>query len=714
MKKIITSLLVGAAVVATVPVGGMIKANAGEKQTVFLEEQFNQDALDQSKWSVNGESIELYADKETGYMLSKQNLEVHHTGIKNEIRGLEYMQFDIQFLAKKWMAMYFKSEEKTNLGDYAPEMFLNMAGDGKFSSDNLKMKYSQHDIPATMGEWMTMKFVRTSATTMDIYVCNRGENIDEAIPTTMTIENAQVTFDSFYFAIAGEGGQQFALDNIVVVSETVNINERVYGNTVDENIKAYGAAFEVVRPDSSLTFITSDQGNGVKYNLPMEEETSIVEDLEVLKMEYSVSFANAEDEDAVAFAFGIAEGQTYADYSYACLMEKDGVSLVFFEDGEQTVVLDKVSANLVNDTSIQVVANKNGEISLYINGEWKGECNVDMDVYYTGYFGFYATNANMGTIAIDTVRMVTRTYKVPVTKSVSHNFSNDFFGNEGYEDFVWNTHNGKNGMYVKNGKLVFDNLADNSYFGSAHEYDNFVLDFKLCSIKVGDNATGNNKWLGVDIGRSTPGKTQYGTHFLLAHEIVPTASEVGFWTYTHETSSLNSNELNKKIVHYKRLPKAYFDAIQYDDIEKTEEDILDKDAICYRYVAENGTLRMYVKRACEAEYQLYASISGVDTTGYISLNVTGWTTFALDDFSISNISSVYVNADTYAPETIVTENKVVIYDNNLMGDPLAMEEAKANMEGGCASVATVATCGVLPLLAVGTMLLKKNRKDEDE
>ena len=37
MKKIITSLLVGAAVVAMVPVSGMIKANAGEKQTVAFE-----------------------------------------------------------------------------------------------------------------------------------------------------------------------------------------------------------------------------------------------------------------------------------------------------------------------------------------------------------------------------------------------------------------------------------------------------------------------------------------------------------------------------------------------------------------------------------------------------------------------------------------------------------------------------------------------------
>lgn len=712
MKKLITSLLVGATACAIVPVSGMIKANAGEKQTVFMEEQFSQDALDQSKWTKNGDSIELYADKETGYMHISKNIEVHHTGIKTAIEGLEFMQFDIQFLAHKWMAMYFKPEEKKNLGDYAPELFLNMAGNGEYSSDNLKFKFSQYKIPATMGEWMTMKFVRTSSTTMDIYVCERGGDVDSATPTTVTIGSAEANFDSFYFAIAGEGGQEFSLDNIVVQSDSVNINERVYGDTVDDNIKAYGAPFEIVRPDSSLTFISSNKGDGVQYNYPMEEETSIIEDLEVLKMQYTASFANAEDGDAVAFAFGVAGGQTFEDYSYACLMEKDGVSLVFYENGEQTVILEKVSANLVSGATVQVLANKNGEISLYVNDLLKGSTTVDLDVYYTGAFGFYATNDNVGSVAIDNVRMVTKTYHVPVTKSVSHNFSNDFYGNEGFEDFVWHSTHDERGMYVKDGKLVFDNVADDTYFGSAHEYDNFVLDFKLCSVKVGANGTGANKWLGIDIGRSNSGKTQYGTSFLLAHEIVPTADSVGYWTYTHETSQYKQAELNKQIVQYKKLPKTYFDAIQYDDIEKTEADISAKDALCFRYVAENGTIRMYMKRACEAEYQLYATISGVETTGYVSLNVTGWTTLAIDDFSMSNISSVYVNADSYAPETVIQENKVVIYDNNLMGDPLAMEEVKANMDTGCSSVA--ATCGILPLLAAGVVLVKKNRKDEDQ
>jgi hypothetical protein len=121
---------------------------------------------------------------------------------------------------------------------------------------------------------------------------------------------------------------------------------------------------------------------------------------------------------------------------------------------------------------------------------------------------------------------------------------------------------------------------------------------------------------------------------------------------------------------------------------------------------------MYLKRAFEAEYELYATVSGVETTGYVSLNCTGWTTLKLDDFSVSNISGVYVNADTFAPETIIKENKVVIYEQSVTNDPLAFEEVKANMDSGCGSVASVGLC-VLPLLA-GVALVKKNRKDEDQ
>ena len=713
MKKIITSLLVGVTAFAALPFSGLVKASAGEKQTVLLEEQFSQDALDESKWTVTGEdTVDLFADKETGCLFAPTNIEGHHTAIKNEIKNLDYMQFDIKFQAeKKWFALYFSSELKTELGDYAPEIFMNMAGKAELSSAQGEMTFNPKTYTLDTTEWFTIKIVKVNAVTADMYIFNRGQDISTASKSTITLRTNAYNFNQFYFAMGGEGGQQFYMDNFVVKSETVDFTERVYGESVNENIQAYGQAFELIRPDSSLTFTASEMGDGIQYNLPVGAEESVIQDLEVLKTQFKASFVNAQAGDAVAYAFAIQEGNTFADGSYACLMEKDGVSIVRYESGEATTLLEKVSVSL-DEAQVQVIANKSGKISVYVNGEMVGSCMVETEKYYVGSFGFFAANNNDGIIYVDTVRSLSKSYKVPVTKSVSHNFSNDYFGNEGYEDFVWNAHNGSNGIYVQDGKLVFDNVADDAYFGSAHEYDNFILDYKLCSIKVGENATASNKWLGLDIGRSISGKTQYGTHFMLAYEITPTASGVNLWSYTHGTSELKQEDINKQIVQHKRIPKEYFDAIQYDNTTKTESDIRETDAICVRYVAENGTIRMYLKRAFEAEYELYATVSGVETTGYVSLNCTGWTTLKLDDFSVSNISGVYVNADTFAPETIIKENKVVIYEQSVTNDPLAFEEVKANMDSGCASVASVGLC-VLPLLA-GVALVKKNRKDEDQ
>ncbi len=712
MKKIITSLLVGATAFAAIPVSGLVRASAGEKQTVLMEEQFAQDALDQTKWDVTGDSVSLFADKETGHIHNPNNLEAAHIGIKNEIKNLEYMQFDVKFLAKKWMAIYFSPEEKMNLGDYDPEMFMNMAGDGKFSSGGGKFSFTNYKIPATMGEWFTMKFVKKSATTMDLYVCERGQDINKATLTTTITLNAVsegYTFNKFYFAIAGEGGQAFSMDNIIVKSESVDFEERVYSETLNENIRFYGANSEIVRPDSSLTMAASQAGDGIQYRAVLNPETSIISDLEVMKMKFSVSFANAQAGDALAYGFGIMEGEAYNDGAYACVMEKDGVSIVYYDDNQQTELLKKVSANLTSATEVEIVANKNGTISVALNGEVKGSYQVDEEDYYAGAFGFYATNNNAGTISVDTVRLVSKTYKVPVTKSVSHNFSNDFFGNEGYEDFV--CHSSTNRLYVEGGKLVFDNAVDDCYFGSAYEYDNFIIDYKICSIKAGANFTGPDRWIGLDIGRSIPGKTQYGTHFMLAYQITPTAASVNLWSYTHDTSELEQTDINKRIVQHKRIPQAYFEAIQYDDVSKMESDVQEKDAICVRYVAENGTIRMFLKRACEPEYQLYATVNDVETTGYVAITCTGYTTMKIDDFTCANISGVYVNADTYAPETIIKENQVVIFDKNV-SDPLAFEEVAANSQGCTSTIA--ATCCVLPMLAAGVALMKKNRKDEDQ
>ena len=710
MKKLILSILAGATALAAVPFSAVTTASAGEKQTVFLEEQFAGDALDVNKWTTNGESANLIADRESGRLSVTEHLESYHFGVKNAIQNLDYMQFDIKFTEPKWMAMYFKSKEKVEMADYHPEMFMNMGGKGEFSTDGSKFKYSTSKMPVTPGDWMTMKFKRINSTTMHLFMCPLGENVDNATPVTITIGSAAVSFDNFYFAIACEGGQKYELDNFKVVSENLNFEERFYDEELDSNLKGYGKITNIILPDSGLTMVAAKEGDGIIYNAAVGKETSVISTLEVLKAQYSVSFKDAAEGDAFAFAFGMTTGD-YKTKSYALIMEKDGAKIVAYENGAESVVMEKVALNLAGteDTVLKLIVNKQGTVSLYVKENEVASCEIAEEDFYVGTVGFVAVKDNAGSVLIDNVRLLTKTYKVPVTKSVSHNFSNDFFGNKGYEDFVLSYSEGGSNMYVSGGKLVWENCEDTAYFGSAHEYDNFVLDYKLCSIKTGPNGTANNKWIGLDVGRNIPGKSQYGTHFMLLYEITPTGSGVNLNAYTHETSTLNQGDLNKQITQHKPIPASYFTAIQYDGTSKMESDIKDGDALCVRYVAENGTIRMYLKKASESEYTLYATVEGVDTMGYVTLNCTGWTTMKLDDFSCSNISSVYINADTFAPEKIVETNTVVVYDKNNV-DVLGLEEARKN--SGCGSTVAATWC-VVPMLAAGAALLKKRKNGGD-
>ena len=114
-------------------------------------------------------------------------------------------------------------------------------------------------------------------------------------------------------------------------------------------------------------------------------------------------------------------------------------------------------------------------------------------------------------------------------------------------------------------------------------------------------------------------------------------------------------------------------------MDKMEDNIDAGDAVCLRFVAENGTLRFYLKKACEAEYELYYTIKGVDTTGYTALCCTGFAFVKFDNFAMSNISSLYTSPDPYAPEKVIVTETEVVYDKANV-DVNALDEALLNMD----------------------------------
>ncbi len=746
MRKFLIAMLVMASALAVAPFTG-ITASAGEKKTVFLDEQFKEDAFSTRKWKTEGasESFQLSCEEESGYVHFTHNVENYVLGTAEKISNLQSLQFDFSPAEAKWHALYFSAtneftvktdgsgtfDRSETFYSYEPQVFLQsprpaVGANGSITSSGAKftepfgVTYNFE-----VGSWYTVKLEATSATTANLYCVLQGEEMVEPV-TTITLTTDAYSFNDFYFFIGAEGGGSISMDNFQVVSDNVNFRENFNDTDINEGVAQYrtneALKYTVVKANSFLSIENAVKGDGLFYNTPIPVEESVVSVLECLNASFNVSFANAK-EDSLAFVFGVSESLKYEDGCYMCLMDSDSVSLNYYKNGELTALSEDITTRTLASkagATVKVIANKDGTISVYTNDELIVDAKVDVENYYAGHLGFVAVKDNSGKIMIDALSVLTSKYLIPVTKSVTHNFSNSYFGNPGYEDFLIGSVP-ENALFVKDGKLVWEGASDYSYFGSAHQYDNFVMDFKICNILASEstddrNATAKDRWLGFDIGKSMKTESVYGSNVMFAFQITPTADEVTFWAYTSADSAVDREELAKNTTEYKRMPASLFRDIQYDGIEKREEDVLAKDAVCVRLVAENGTLKLYMKKACELEYTLYYKIDGVETLGYTALCCTGFTYMKLDDFSMANISELYICADNYVPETIIQEGKeTIIYDRGNT-DMNGLKETELNKPASafsCASYMSVSYC-IMPLVLAGVLLLKKQKKDRDE
>ena len=749
MKKLIVLLLALSSVLGLQAVNS-IEASAGVKKTVFLDEGFEQSALNSGRWQMDcaAESMKLSADEETGHILiagkNGLNVENYHLGTAEKIEGLEYFQFDFMY-SGEWASINFSDTNVFPIADsndkfanysefYGVEMGLMSGGIASFSGATCKIEKSYK---FSGSDWYTLRLVKTSATTADVYCALQNVEdmlMDYEFKTTVTLNSdANYSFDSLFIYLSCAAGGSLAIDNYELKSANLNIYENFNDNMILEDIYQYalpGKSYVINSPDSYLSVDQAKAGDSLIYGSMLPVEESVVTELEVLDASFNTSF-DGNSSDKLAFVFGMQESKNYLDGSYACLMETDGVSIVQYANNEVIEIAPKVAVRRLSaatGTTIRVVATKAGKVSVYNGDEVILEATIDAENYYAGYLGFVAVEDNTSTVKIDALNITTVSYKIPVTKSVSHNFSNDFFGNEGYEDFIVHDHDGNN-MFVKDGKLVWDGLSDGSYFGSAHEYDNFVMDFKLTSIyasgKASDaNTTQNGNWLGIDIGKSIKGITSYGSNVMLLIHITPpwngdydTWEKAGIDLYADSSSTVDVVEMSKRITYNKSVPAQYFKDIQYDNVSKMESDVLEKDAVCFRLVAEGGTIRLYMKKACELEYTLYYSLYDIETTGYTALCCTGFTYLKMDDFCMSNISDLYYCADTFAPEKITETVTQTIYDKGNV-DVNGLDEIQLNKdgtaaEGGCGGFASAAYC-VLPLVLAGVCVANKKGKGKEE
>ena len=112
---------------------------------------------------------------------------------------------------------------------------------------------------------------------------------------------------------------------------------------------------------------------------------------------------------------------------------------------------------------------------------------------------------------------------------------------------------------------------------------------------------------------------------------------------------------------------------------RSEVEVKPEDTLCIRWISDPTTesIRLYMKKLGEADFTLYYE-AFVNATGYVSLTCTGYVSFKMDNFSMSNTSPIYTIANNEVPETIYPEpEKEYIYTKPDVDVNLA-EEIKLN------------------------------------
>lgn len=759
MKRKICSILafvLGVALCAPVAVK-TIDADASAKTVKVLQDTFNDlkysGRYDNTKWKtyVADETTTQIAQTEASnavlhFVNGQSSGEMLQFATVNRYDNIQSIQFDFKLTSPDnttWLGVNIINDEMLNEGlqgatsIYEVPMLIR-ATQLSPNEATFDKKGSWSDligVDNVAGEWITLKIVPdATGRTASIYAAKQGEELPQTANLTMTWNSANSTrsFSEGYVAFGTThiGLDQY-IDNIEIKADGVTHSEDFTPGVLSwtekgifQKIGPGSAAGLAVYDNSALKFENAKANDRIMSVQSIAADTSVVMDMVVLDATFNVKMdAEAALTDEIAFVFGLSEQRTDPmKGSYAYVINKDGGRLErYTANGKEESATQNANRNSFGSitsskgATIRITVKKTGEFSVYENGN-KIAASFDKVETYAGYFGFAAFSDLSTDVLIDSVGVNSTSYYVPKTKSVTHNFSNDFFGNEGYEDFVTKALP-DNSLYVENGKLVMHGASDGTFFGSAHQYDSFIMDYKLCNIYVGTpdmevtQATKEGRWLGFDLSRQTKKISDYGSYLMLYFTIVPSknASFVSLSAYTKSSSETAADPDSYVISKVRDIPVNYFNDIQYDGVNSQKANIKDSDALCVRWVSENGVLKLYMKKASEADFTLYYTIMGLELNGYFALCNTGFLHAELDDFSMANTSPIYECADNEAPETIVKEKEIYIYDKGNIDvnweDELVLN---ASDKGGCSS--SVATMGGVGLTLVAAALLFKKRR----
>lgn len=771
-KFIKTLALLSACTIVAAPVATMLSVSAAQKTTTIEDKFDNVDAVgsyDASIWSAyvtdtNNSSIKVdeimpssRVMKFEGKDAGSSNGERVALGSKTKFTDIKSVKFDMKLPTGQsdWFAFDFVTVESPQnyVGDYAEE------GNPMIYSSNFMISSSNFfrvgnwnswvGSDSAADQWVTVEIVPTSATTASVNAAKRGKEMDASLAKTVELGENR-SFQNCWMMMANYTASyhtDYLIDNVEIVDASGTYTED-FENSEIKNFDVF-AIKDVAPPQTP----EEDGVYEMKYSFPKVAgvnkmaiddakagdriilNQAIVDDDEylnandvVMESTFSIAFDNAAAEtEEVAYVFGMAEnkGNPFAG-TWAYVMNKNGGKLVKYnDDGTEATLENNVNelTALVSDdgATINLTLRQNGALTVSENGEVVLEyAGVDA---YDGYAGFAAVSDISSKIYLSGVSVANTVFDMITTKSVSHNFSNGYFGPEGNEDFVYLPEGGS--IAAEEGELVFTRLCDGAYFGPSYRYDSFIWEFKMTSLFITNSteqkteATAPNRWIGFDFGRQTATSKMYGTYGMVMLRVThPTQGNddsrplTSQWKEAsvalHKNSSVSkmSGEVFTKV---QPIPSSYFADISYDNLETKKSDIDAGAAVCFKIVGSGDRLDMYMKRADEGEYKLYVTIENINTSGYLAIMCTGYLYCTIDDFSVVNTSKVYNVADTVVPEGAGVVEEVVVYDRGAVDVNWQEEVTMNNLNAGSGSIgsgcgavlggASVAACAMIGVAA---------------
>lgn len=161
------------------------------------------------------------------------------------------------------------------------------------------------------------------------------------------------------------------------------------------------------------------------------------------------------------------------------------------EAGTATAVIGETpvpgSEKGLTETEVNVTLGSRGTLKVYINGT--AIFDGSAEYAYGGYCGFVTDGSgsakdNYMLVTLATASLYNSYYDRPENANITENFENDEFNTS-----FWNLSSQPymsdftNGTYAKDGKLYFDNVANDNKISTKYKYSNFEISFKLLDLR---------------------------------------------------------------------------------------------------------------------------------------------------------------------------------------------------------------------------------------